>query len=92
MGPEGAKPSKIDLPSAIVAPDGSFEITTRSRGKGAPVGLYIVTVSWTGPSPAGDSDGENLLPQRYLSPLTANLPLVEVKEGNNDLPPFELTR
>jgi hypothetical protein len=78
-------------PMGKVGPDGWFELTTDSRGKGAPPGRYVVTVVWEGPSPAGDDGGPNLVPPHYMSPATSPL-IVEVKEGPNDLTPFFLTR
>ena len=90
-GAQGNPVTAADLPSGKVGPDGSFELTTYKRGKGAPAGRYTVTVSWTGPSAAGDSDGPNLLPARYLDPATSQL-AVEVKEGDNKLQPFQLTK
>jgi hypothetical protein len=88
---EGAPNSMADLRSAKVGPDGSFELSTSSRGKGAAAGRYVVTVSWTGPSRVGDDEGTNLLPERYLHPATSQL-VAEVKEGDNELPPFQLKR
>jgi hypothetical protein len=81
-----------DLASGNVGADGSFELTTFNRGKGAPAGRYAVTVSWTSPSPGGgDSGGKSLLPPRYLYPAYSKL-VAEVKEGDNELPPFQLKR
>jgi hypothetical protein len=87
----GGSPSAADLPSGKVGSDGSFELTTYKQGKGAPVGRYAVTISWEGPSAGADGDGPELLPPRYQDPTTSQLS-AEVKEGDNKLPPFQLTR
>ena len=87
----GGSPSAADLPIGTVGSDGSFELTTYRQGKGAAAGRYTVTISWEGPSPGADGDGPELLPARYQDPTASQLS-AEVKEGDNKLPPFQLTR
>lgn len=89
--PEGVHPSTVVLPSGKVGPDGSFELTTYNRGKGAPAGRYVVTVSWIRSTGPADDDEQYLLPAHYLNPATSALP-VEIKDDDNKLPPFQLTR
>ena len=56
--PQGASVPKADnsagehvgpsnMPIGKVGPDGSFELTTGKSGRGAPPGLYAVTILWT---------------------------------------------
>jgi hypothetical protein len=79
------------LPRGVVREDGSFRITTYAPEDGAPVGQYTVTVVWKSQSRYGDSTETNLLPARYMSPATSNL-TVQVREGTNELEPFNLNR
>jgi hypothetical protein len=90
---QGGRISVADMPIGKVGPDGSFELTTSNRGHGAPAGRYAVTVLWTAPAPAnaGDADGPSYLPARYGVPTYSGL-VAEVKEGDNHLPPMQLTR
>jgi hypothetical protein len=87
----GDHPSPADLPSGKVGPDGWFELTTYKRGKGASAGRYAVTISWTNSPTGADDDEKELLPPRYLDPATSQL-TAEVKQGDNQLSPFLLTR
>ncbi len=82
-----------DIPIGRVGPDGSFELTASNGGHGAPPGRYAVTIVWTAPAPAGvgDNSGPSYLAPRYGYPATSGL-LAEVKEGDNHLPPMQLTR
>jgi hypothetical protein len=79
-------------PLATAGPDGTFRMTTYSTGDGAPAGEYTVTVVWPAPvdtsvdEPAGAPDQ---LRGRYGDPRRSILRVV-VKEGDNQLPPFEL--
>ncbi len=58
----GGHASMADTPFGKVGPDGSFELTTYGKGRGARPGRYAVTISWTRPSPAGDGEDQDLLP------------------------------
>ena len=88
----GHQPSMADMPMGRVGQDGSFELITSNRGRGAPAGRYTVTVLWTAPSSAADdSEGKSYLPSRYGLPALSGL-MAEVKEGDNKLPPIQLTR
>jgi hypothetical protein len=77
-------------PHGVVGADGSFEISTYSRNDGAAPGRYLVTVVWKKASKIGDSQEENLLPLKYMSPETSELSVV-VNEGPTELEPLKLT-
>ena len=74
---------------------GSFALTTFKDGDGAPAGDYRVTVVWYLARPArpGTASDEtvtaNYLPAKYANVETSGLS-VTVKQGANDLPPFDL--
>ena len=82
--------------SAIVGPDGKFEVRTslsRSIGAGAVPGEYIVAVSWVKPLKPHESDGEmtpELLPAKYQDSKASPLKIT-VEPGGNELPPLDLT-
>lgn len=81
--------SAANRPHGRTGPDGTYEIDT--PGPGAPVGEYLVTVSWKGPVSSG-SDVSHLpekLPAKYQDPTTSGLKAT-VKPGDNLIPTFEL--
>jgi hypothetical protein len=78
------------VPTATVQADGTFALTTFTKGDGAPPGDYVVTVQWFRVAKDG-SVGGNSLPKRYASPSTSPLS-VTIREGKNDLPPFTFHR
>lgn len=75
-------------PWAIVQEDGTYVLSTYETGDGAPVGDYKVVLRWppdvTQPSLADRLGGAYSTPQR--SPW-----MVNISEGDNELPPIELT-
>jgi hypothetical protein len=75
-------------PSARVGPDGTFRLNTYEMSDGAIVGDYVVTVLWTGSNP--DVPRPDLFQGRYSDP---NKPVlkVSIKEGENAIPPINLT-
>jgi hypothetical protein len=73
-------------PRGTVEADGSFKLSTYGEFDGAPAGDYVVTVSWPAEGREGAADQ---LKGRYSNPANSKLK-VTVKEGNNELPPFEL--
>jgi len=90
--PEAKSESKSARPHAVVEQDGSFKVSTYNTHDGAPAGRYRVIVIWTAPGKfSSDDAGKSLLPARYSDPQRSGLPVVEIKEGPNELPPFELT-
>jgi len=69
--------------------NGQFQVYTYTPYDGAPVGEYLVTVSWTDPEARG-RDGENypeLLPSRFQNPRESGLKATIV-EGANVLDPI----
>jgi len=85
---EPAQP-KEPRPRAEVGEDGSFVLSTYEAEDGAPVGEYIVSVTWPGGVlPDGREEPADKLSGRYdgrKSKLRAT-----VKEGPNELAPFNL--
>ena len=84
-------------PRAIIADDGTFELTTYVANDGAPVGEYAVTIDWwrTDAKP-GTQEGDsppptNRLPARYSRPATSNL-RVRIEPGDNQIPVIQLSR
>ncbi len=97
---EGARVTLVSLsdhdpkkpkPGGEVGPDGAFRLSTYASYDGAPPGRYAVLIVF--PSPARKIDEENagpdLLQGRYADPKTTPL-RAEIKEGSNDLPPFNV--
>ena len=82
--------------SAVVGPDGKFEVRTslsRSIGAGAVPGDYVVSISWVKPLKPHESDGEmtpELLPAKYQDPKVSPVK-IKVEPGRNELPPLDLT-
>jgi hypothetical protein len=77
-------------PRADAADDGSFELSTYGEKDGAPAGEYIVTVTWPGGVlPDGREEPADKLLGRYENVTKSKL-RATVKEGQNDLPPFQL--
>jgi hypothetical protein len=77
-------------PRAEADPDGSFALSTYGDKDGAPVGEYIVTVTWPGGVlPDGREEPADKLLGRYDNVTKSKL-RATVKEGQNDLPPFQL--
>jgi hypothetical protein len=78
-------------PAGVVAPDGSFRLSTRGTFDGAPVGKYAVTIFYLSPETKKDDQnaGPDLLQGRYRDPATTPLK-VEIKPEDNVLEPFLL--
>jgi hypothetical protein len=89
-------------PSAEVADDGTFELTTHKPRDGAPAGRYVVTLVWEkAPRAAADpkkltgmgggeaKGGTNRLPPRYARPDSSPVRR-EVREGPNDLETIQI--
>jgi hypothetical protein len=90
LHPRGMTLPDDATPSATVQDDGTFALTTFTKGDGAPAGDYVATVQWFRVGPDGGAGG-NVLPKRYASPTTSPL-TVTIREGTNDLPPFTFHR
>lgn len=75
--------------------DGTFRLSTYKANDGVPPGDYAVTVHWRRDAyfDAGEVKGEGpeKLPIRYTKMETSGL-RASVKEGTNELAPFELTK
>jgi hypothetical protein len=78
-------------PAATVAADGSFEMRTEPYGVGAPLGDYVVLITWFPPRDENPNNNpKNKLPNKYGDPSNPLLK-ASVKEGENKLDPFMLT-
>jgi hypothetical protein len=80
---------KPPLAFGTVQADGSFKLYTDPYGSGAPAGDYVVLITWYGENPRNPEQKINRLPPKYADP-TAPLLKVTVKQGQNDLEPFQL--
>ena len=82
--PVNEAPNPTDpRPRAQVREDGSFDVCMYRENDGAPVGEYIVTIMWEG------EGGYDKLKGQYSDASKSKLRAV-VKEGSNELPPFNL--
>jgi hypothetical protein len=66
--------------SGQIGPDGTFELTTLSKGDGAAVGKHRISVSETGASPKAE-----LVPKKYTEVNTSKIE-VEVTKDKTDYP------
>jgi hypothetical protein len=78
-------------PRAITSEDGEFVVWTYEKGDGAPAGNYKATVVH---HEVVESKGvmatkPNDLPRKYATVQSTDL-LVEIGEGETEIPPFEL--
>jgi hypothetical protein len=89
----GGNPDETIRPSAQVKTDGSFRLTSFDEGDGAPAGNYAVTIQWNKlVKDGGDvKAGPNVVPAAYSKVETTPL-IISVKESENQLEPFEITR
>lgn len=77
-------------PTARVAADGSFKVTTFEPGDGAVAGSYVVTVEWrAAPTNPFDGGGPDKLQGKYNDPQKSTLQ-VKVENGVSELAPFDL--
>lgn len=89
--PSSSSSPGVPLPSGTVAADGTLRLTTHPHGEGAPAGDYNVVVTWFPPNSREMENPRNKLPMRYAD-AASGLLKASVKEGNNELPAFRLTR
>ncbi len=89
--PVDDKDPKRPRPGGQVRRDGSFRLSTYLSYDGAPPGRYAVVIVYRSPEKKEDDEnrGPDLLQGRYADPKTTPLK-VEVKEGPNNLEPFNL--
>lgn len=76
---------KAALPTATVAADGTFTLSTFEPGDGAPAGDYAVTVYWpaAGRMTLGEAAGPDQLGGRYADPKTSKLSATVTPAGPN---------
>ena len=92
LHPVDSSDPAIPKPRGKADKEGTYRLGTFDTRDGAPAGKYHVTVFWTAETKGGDVDGKSLLPARYQHPQKSGLPVVEIKEGANQLPALYLTR
>jgi hypothetical protein len=80
---------KAVKPQGVVGTDGSFEIGTYTEKDGAPAGEYAVTFVWMIENPKNKKQWSPLS-MRLMQPDQSKL-RVTIKEGPNELQPFQLT-
>jgi hypothetical protein len=80
---------KAVKPQGLVRSDGSFEIGTYAEKDGAPSGDYAVTFVWMIENPKNKKQWSPLS-MRLMQPDQSGL-RVTIKEGPNELQPFQLT-
>lgn len=90
---EGTSLPKDVRPVGYVRPDGQVKFSTFESQDGVPPGEYLVTVSWNKLVKDGEeaAPGPNVLPERYLLPLTSGLK-IKVDAEQSELPPLQLKR
>jgi hypothetical protein len=90
FNPVGDNDPKAVRPQGTVGSDGAFEMATYDDKDGAPPGEYDVAIVWL-------IENEKTkrvwspLPARYMAPEQSGL-RVTIRDGENDLPPFQVTR
>lgn len=75
------------VPSGLVKPDGSFDLTSFAPSDGAPPGDYVLTVEWHKTSSGSEENrvlGPNLLPVQYSKPQTSPV-VVTIAAQPNEL-------
>jgi len=87
--PAGAEDPAALRPYGHAGNDGSFQLTTFAPDDGAPAGEYQVSVVWL--ADVGGEDPPDQLKGRYRNPQTSKLK-VTIREQQNELTPFKLTR
>lgn len=98
VAPEGARvhlhplgeqvDSRNSSPWGVVQKDGTFTLSTYEKGDGAPPGEYKVTVRW--PFEPDKPDLGDRLGYAFTKPEQSRWQ-VTIKEGDNQLPPIEVT-
>jgi hypothetical protein len=88
----GGSPPAASQPSPFgdVKADGTFTLRTEPGGEGAPVGDYNVMISWyTRTNPEDPLSSKSKLPAKYADQTNPVLKAT-VKEGTNELEPYDL--
>jgi hypothetical protein len=78
-------------PTGVVSSDGTFKLQTYPHGEGALPGDYKVLVTWLPPDARKQEKPINKAPVKYADPKTTPLSAT-IKEGQNTLPEFQLTK
>jgi hypothetical protein len=87
--PAGERVDKRNsTPWGKVQPDGTFNLTTYQPDDGAPVGEYFFTIVW--PEDSSKPSLFDRLGRKYAKPEQSKW-RVSVLEGDNKLPPIEIT-
>ena len=85
----GEKPDvRNSRPWAVVEEDGAYTLSTYEKGDGAPPGEYAVTVRW--PPDVSQPSLADRLGGAYATPEQSQW-RVTIAEGDNQLPPIEIT-
>ncbi|MCS7269680.1 MAG: carboxypeptidase-like regulatory domain-containing protein [Gemmataceae bacterium] len=97
LHPKDSNDPRVERPLGFTQEDGTFTVSTAQK-PGAPAGQYVVTVICSRPvkvegkgklfSTGGD-ETVDILGGTYANPNSSKI-TVEVKPGNNQLPPLEL--
>jgi hypothetical protein len=86
-------PNDLNKPRAYVEADGSFALTTHTKGDGAPEGEYLVSIEWMPPRSnpfAGKEQSVDRLQGRYRDPNTSGLRFRVEKQSDNVLPEIHI--
>lgn len=88
---EGSFPPGIN-PTATTDKEGKFQINSYKPDDGAPVGGYVITVSWFKiiQAPSGVTPGPNVLPDSYAVPETSPVKLIVEPKELNEVPLIEI--
>jgi hypothetical protein len=85
----GEKPDvRNSRPWAVVEDDGAYTLSTYEKGDGAPPGDYALTVRW--PPDVSQPSLADRLGGAYATPAQSQWS-VTISEGDNQLPPVEIT-
>jgi hypothetical protein len=80
-------------PAGTTDANGDYQLGSYKLEDGAPVGDYTVTFTWPKSIKSSDDDGSvkiiDQLQDRYADPNKSTF-RVTIKEGENELPPFQL--
>jgi hypothetical protein len=76
--------SEVPHPHATTGKDGRYQLRTGRDGEGAPIGQYVVTLTW----PVGNG-GADRFRGAFTDPDGSGLTAV-IEHTTTELPPFEL--
>jgi hypothetical protein len=91
FNPVTPDPKDPARPVGRVGEDGKFTLTTYKEGDGAPVGEYVITITWETPKKTPfDTEGKDQLGGRYANPERSKLRFTVEKKPDNEVPPIKL--